>query len=101
MTRKMATDRSRLDRRLAQLITRRGADGSGALEPMWLMIFPEGTNLSENGRAKSAAWADKQGVEDFKHLLIPRSGGMYVCAKALKGGVEWVYDCTLAYDGIP
>lgn len=68
---------------------------------MWLMMFPEGTNLGFNGRTKSAAWAKRQGRADLKHCLIPRSTGTYFCLKALGSTVEWVYDCTLAYDGIP
>ena len=100
MSRNMKTDTPRLSRRLGQL-TRRNDGGKGTLEPMWLMMFPEGTNLSKNGRAKSVKWAEKQGEKDLKYTLIPRSTGTYFCLKALNGTVEWVYDCTLAYDGVP
>ncbi len=68
---------------------------------MWLMMFPEGTNLSTNGRAKSVKWAEKKGEKDLKYTLIPRSTGTYFCLKALNETLEWVYDCTLAYDGVP
>lgn len=98
MSRKMKTDQPRLARRMSQL-TR--ADQNGKLVPMWLMMFPEGTNLGKNGRRKSSTWAKKQGISDLRHCLIPRSSGTYFCLKALEGSVEWVYDCTLAYDGVP
>jgi hypothetical protein len=75
--------------------------GSKGLDPMWLMLFPEGTNLSDNGRAKSAKWADKMGIKDMQHQLLPRSTGSFFCLNELKGTVEWVYDCTLAYEGVP
>jgi len=98
MSRKMKTDQPRLTRRLAQL-TRRDSD-TGKRRPMWLLMFPEGTNLSRNGRAASKKWADREGIDDLKYQLIPRSTGTYFCLKGLDGTVEWVYDCTIAYDGI-
>ena len=102
MSRKMAKDKPRLAHRLGQLKTRHsGPQGAQSLDPMWLLIFPEGTNLSDNGRVKSAKWAEKIGVPDMRHQLIPKSTGTYFCLNELKGTVDWVYDCTLAYEGIP
>ena len=98
MARRFATDSVRLSRRLNQL-SLRSSDGS--LSPMWLLMFPEGTNLSRNGRAASKKWADKSNGQDLRYALIPRSMGTWVCLKALKGSIEWVYDATLAYDGVP
>lgn len=68
---------------------------------MWLLIFPEGTNASDNGRRKSAQWAEKTGIKDMEHQLLPRSTGMFFCLNELDGTVDYVYDCTLAYEGIP
>lgn len=102
MSRKMAVDQPRMAYRLNKLRTAHTApDGSSFLNPMWLLLFPEGTNLSGNGRDKSARWADKAGVKDCKHMLLPRSTGMYFVLKELQGSVEYVYDCTIAYEGIP
>ncbi|KAG0652057.1 putative acyltransferase [Hyphodiscus hymeniophilus] len=74
--------------------------GSEGLDPMWLLLFPEGTNASDNGRRRSAQWAEKTGIKDMEHQLLPRSTGMYFCLNELDGTVEYVYDCTLAYEGI-
>ncbi|KAI1182181.1 acyltransferase-domain-containing protein [Nemania serpens] len=102
MSRKMAVDRPRLAHRLRKLKTRHtNPDGQSFLDPMWLLLFPEGTNLSGNGRKKSAAWAEKSGHTDPQHLMLPRSTGMYFCLTELKGTVDYVYDCTVAYEGIP
>ncbi|KAG7117620.1 putative acyltransferase like protein [Verticillium longisporum] len=102
MSRKMATDRPRLAHRLGQLkTTQRAPDGTSFLSPMWLLLFPEGTNLALNGRTKSAAWAEKMGLRDGEHVLLPRSTGMYFCLKELGDTVDYVYDCTVAYEGIP
>lgn len=102
MSRKMATDRPRLAYRLGKLKEKKtDPQGNKYLDPMWLLLFPEGTNLSNNGRRKSAAWAAKQGLRDPDHVLLPRSTGIYFCLQELKDSVEYVYDCTVAYEGIP
>ena len=70
-------------------------------DPMWLLIFPEGTNLSAETRPKSAAWAKKSGISDMKHQLLPRTTGLQFCLEELKHTTNWLYDCTIAYEGIP
>ncbi|KAF1979623.1 acyltransferase-domain-containing protein, partial [Bimuria novae-zelandiae CBS 107.79] len=70
-------------------------------DPMWLIIFPEGTNLSATTRERSKKWADKNGLEDMKHQLLPRSTGLRFCLNELKDSTEWLYDCTIAYEGVP
>ena len=102
MSRKMAVDQPRMAHRLGKLKMQHTApDGRKYLNPMWLLLFPEGTNLSNNGRAKSAKWAEKIGIKDMQHVLLRRSTGMYFCLSELKGTVDYVYDCTVAYEGIP
>lgn len=70
-------------------------------DPMWLLIFPEGTNLSDVTRQKSAKWAEKNGVPDMKHQLLPRSTGLQFCLQELRASTNWLYDCTIAYEGVP
>ncbi|KAI0003590.1 acyltransferase-domain-containing protein [Xylariaceae sp. FL0662B] len=102
MSRKMAVDQPRLAHRLRKLKTRHtDPNGKSWLNPMWLLLFPEGTNLSSNGRVKSAQWAAKSGLKDMEHLMLPRSTGMFFCLNELKGSLEYVYDCTVAYEGVP
>ncbi|KAI1368127.1 acyltransferase-domain-containing protein [Xylaria arbuscula] len=102
LSRKMAVDRPRLAHRLEKLkMHHTGPDGNSYLDPMWLLLFPEGTNLSGNGRKKSASWAEKSGLKDAQHVMLPRSTGMYFCLTELKGTVDYVYDCTVAYEGVP
>ncbi|EFX00735.1 phospholipid/glycerol acyltransferase [Grosmannia clavigera kw1407] len=101
MSRKMAIDRPRMAHRLQKLRAEH-LDPSGNVyyDPMWLLLFPEGTNSSNNGRVKSAKWAEKTGIKDTEHVLLPRSTGMYYCLSELKGSVDYVYDCTVAYEGV-
>ena len=69
--------------------------------PMWLLIFPEGTNLAKDTRERSKEWADKNSLEDMKHQLLPRSKGLQFSLQRLKDTTEWLYDCTIGYEGIP
>lgn len=103
MARHWEKDKSRLQHRLQKLKSRHSGplSGQAGLDPMWLIIFPEGTNLSANTRKNSAKWAEKQGIPDLKHQLLPRSTGLYFCLRELKDTVDWVYDCTMAYEGVP
>ncbi|KAI0160088.1 acyltransferase-domain-containing protein [Hypoxylon sp. FL1284] len=102
MSRKMAVDQPRLAHRLSKLRTQHtDPDGKSYMNPMWLLLFPEGTNLSNNGRNNSAKWAAKTGLRDMEHTLLPRSTGMFFCLNELKGTVDYVYDCTVAYEGVP
>ena len=103
MARNWQKDKPRMHHRLQQLKSKhRGPlSGSQNLDPMWLLIFPEGTNLSGNTRKRSKAWAEKNNMKDFEHQLIPRSLGLQYCLLELQGTVEWIYDCTIAYEGIP
>ncbi|KAM6509285.1 hypothetical protein FSOLCH5_012286 [Fusarium solani] len=102
MSRKMATDQPRLAYRLNKLKQRKvDPNGKSYMDPMWLLLFPEGTNLSRNGRRKSAGWAAKNDLKDPDHVMLPRSTGMFFCLNELKGTMDYVYDCTVAYEGIP
>lgn len=103
LSRKWATDEARFKYRINKLNTRhRGPlSGSQSLDPVWLLIFPEGTNMSKNGRINSKKWAEKTGVEDLQHLLLPRHTGLQYCLQGLNGTLDWIYDCTLVYEGIP
>jgi 1-acyl-sn-glycerol-3-phosphate acyltransferase len=103
MKRNWASDKVRLQHRLKKLKTRHGGPmaGSGSLDPMWLLIYPEGTNLSANTRTKSKKWAEKNSIPDLKRQLLPRSTGLFFCLQELRGTVDWIYDCTVAYEGTP
>jgi len=51
MSRKMATDQPRLAYRLNKLKQKKtDPKGKPYLDPMWLLLFPEGTNLSAQYR---------------------------------------------------
>lgn len=60
MHRSWAADKDHLTQSLGDLARQATAPGSRA--PLWLLIFPEGTITSDDERAKSVRYADKQGV---------------------------------------
>lgn len=105
LSRKWATDKERFTYRLRKLSIRHPSAATPSnptgLNPMWLLIFPEGTNLSNNGRIASAKWAAKTNIPDLRHALLPRSTGLSYCLQELRGSVDYMYDCTLAYEGVP
>lgn len=70
-------------------------------DPMWLMMFPEGTNLADSTREASKKWAEKNGIDDMRHMLLPRSTGLQFILQELRKTVDYVYDCTIAYEGVP
>lgn len=103
MARKWLSDKPRLQHRLEKLKTKHEGSKSEDPEydPMWLLIFPEGTNLSINTKRRSDAYGKKVGIPPLRHALLPRSTGLFFCLQQLKGTVDWVYDCTVAYEGPP
>lgn len=69
--------------------------------PMMLVIFPEGTLVSRETRPFSERYAKKMEIDDLKNVLLPRSTGLRFCLDKLQSGVEYVYDFTIGYEGIP
>ncbi|KAK2785051.1 hypothetical protein FQN52_008773 [Onygenales sp. PD_12] len=103
MARKWASDKPRLQHRLEKLKTyhQGPTPGSQLLDPMWLLIFPEGTNLSKNTKGISDRYGAKQGLPPFRHQILPRSTGLFFCLQQLRGTLDYVYDCTIGYEGPP
>ncbi|KAG0082820.1 hypothetical protein BGZ92_011375, partial [Podila epicladia] len=75
-------------------------DRVNAKDPLWLVVFPEGTVVSKGTRKRSSAFAEKAGLIDHRHVLLPRTSGLFVCINKLRGSVEYVYDATVGYSGI-
>ena len=44
-------------------------------EPLQLLIFPEGTDLTENCTARSNEFAKKNGLQKYENVLHPRTTG--------------------------
>ncbi|KAI8337434.1 acyltransferase-domain-containing protein [Chlamydoabsidia padenii] len=68
--------------------------------PLWLLVYPEGTIISENTRKKSKDYAEKNDLKDTRYTLLPRSSGLHLCIESLGDSVEWLYDLTIGYCGV-
>ncbi|XP_064603297.1 lysocardiolipin acyltransferase 1-like [Liolophura sinensis] len=64
-----------------------------------ILLFPEGTDLTETTRARSDEFARKENLLSYQHVLHPRTTGfVYMAKKMMKGnGLGHVTDITIAY----
>ncbi|KAK9369897.1 acyltransferase-domain-containing protein [Lipomyces kononenkoae] len=92
MSRKWENDESRLKKALSEI-------NNDSQWPAWLLIFPEGTNFTQNGINNSRKYAQKFNFQEPQHLLLPRARGLYYVLKSFN--VPYLYDCTVAYEGVP
>ncbi|GAA5923357.1 hypothetical protein JCM1841_006495 [Sporobolomyces salmonicolor] len=97
LDRKWASDKEPFRRQL-EGIARTTRDG-GERERLAFLIFPEGTIVTENTRGISTKFAEKTGVSHPKHLLLPRSTGLFFALRHLARTVPSLHliDLTLAY----
>ncbi|RKP10704.1 acyltransferase-domain-containing protein [Thamnocephalis sphaerospora] len=97
LRRQWGADRANITARLE-----RAKGGWERDNPLALLIFPEGTVLSEGTRSKMYAFAKK--TDQFKlpkHCLLPRVTGLYhILDKLQDGNVDYLYDLTMAFSGL-
>lgn len=113
LKRSWAADRLNLTHSLKRLV--RATFEQGKRHPLWLVIFPEGTITSDNERAKSLRYAQREGIvssglnrtysrqDDFEAVLLPRSTGLLFCLRTLLPEVPdlKLLDVTIGYPGVP
>ncbi|ESW97278.1 hypothetical protein KL918_000885 [Ogataea parapolymorpha] len=89
LNRKWDLDRSYMIQRFAHL---------SSVKKHWLLIFPEGTNLSPNTKPRSDDFMTRQHL-DFKldHVLLPRVKGLYLACKHMHKKTNLILDFTMAY----
>ncbi|KGN62570.1 probable 1-acyl-sn-glycerol-3-phosphate acyltransferase 4 [Cucumis sativus] len=66
-------------------------------DPLWLAVFPEGTDFTEAKCKKSQAYAAEVGLPVLKNVLLPKARGFCACLQTLRGSLDAVYDLTIAY----
>ncbi|XP_061115013.1 lysocardiolipin acyltransferase 1 [Conger conger] len=68
-------------------------------EPLQLLMFPEGTDLTENTRARSDDFAQKNGLPKYEYVLHPRTTGFTFIVDTLRKGdnLDAIHDITVAY----
>ncbi|XP_053315799.1 lysocardiolipin acyltransferase 1 [Spea bombifrons] len=68
-------------------------------EPLQLLIFPEGTDLTENTKARSDDFAVKNDLQKYEYVLHPRTTGFTFIVDRLREGnnLDAIHDITVAY----
>jgi 1-acyl-sn-glycerol-3-phosphate acyltransferase len=67
---------------------------------LWLMIFPEGTLISDQTMEVNLQYAEKAGLTEIpQYQLLPRATGLEFCLRHLHPCLNAVYDITMAYEG--
>ncbi|CAG8528425.1 28129_t:CDS:2 [Dentiscutata erythropus] len=92
LKRNWASDKDNLTKKLNEV-----ADSD---DPMWLLIFPEGTLVSKETRGWSQSYAAKIGVDDNVHCLLPHATGLHFCSQTLRKSVHYIYDLTIGFEGV-
>lgn len=68
--------------------------------PVQLLLFPEGTDLSQANRKRDRDYAEKNGLKVYNHVLHPRSLGFVSCVQQMNwDGPVAVCDITIGYKG--
>jgi len=67
------------------------------------ILYPEGTFTSKDTRPRSKKYADKLGIPDMRHAILPRSTGLHYSLRSLAPRIPGLkmIDITMAYPGIP
>ncbi|KAL0950932.1 hypothetical protein HGRIS_007688 [Hohenbuehelia grisea] len=99
LARSWASDRLQLATKLSEL----GREAQQEDKPFWFLLYPEGTVVSVNTRPVSKKFADKQGILDMTHVLLPRSTGLHYSLRSLAPRLPKLklIDATVVYPGIP
>ncbi|XP_030051977.1 lysocardiolipin acyltransferase 1 [Microcaecilia unicolor] len=68
-------------------------------EPLQILIFPEGTDLTENTKARSNKYAEQNGLQKYDYVIHPRTTGFtFVVQRLIEGqNLDAIHDITVAY----
>ncbi|KAI4387684.1 hypothetical protein MLD38_000097 [Melastoma candidum] len=66
-------------------------------DPLWLVLFPEGTDYTEQKCIKSQKYASENGLPLLKNVLLPKTKGFEACLRELRASLDAVYDLTIGY----
>ncbi|CAA0827417.1 Probable 1-acyl-sn-glycerol-3-phosphate acyltransferase 4 [Striga hermonthica] len=66
-------------------------------DPLWLAVFPEGTDYTEKKCKNNQKFAIENGLPVLKNVLVPKTRGFLACLEILRVSLDAVYDVTIAY----
>jgi len=72
--------------------------GSTTKRNFCLVMYPEGTRVSEKKLAESQEFAKSRGMLVLKHVLVPRVKGLLATFERLRSEIDAVVDITVGYN---
>ncbi|XP_012275220.1 1-acyl-sn-glycerol-3-phosphate acyltransferase gamma [Orussus abietinus] len=66
-------------------------------DPIWLLLYAEGTRFTPEKREASQRFAREKGLPVLKYHLTPRTKGFTASVPYMKGKIPAVYDVQLAF----
>ncbi|XP_023018005.1 1-acyl-sn-glycerol-3-phosphate acyltransferase gamma [Leptinotarsa decemlineata] len=66
-------------------------------DPIWLLLFPEGTRFTKKKHEAAIEFAKKQNLPQLKYHLLPRTKGFVASLPSMIGKVPAIYDIELAF----
>ncbi|XP_021896673.1 probable 1-acyl-sn-glycerol-3-phosphate acyltransferase 5 isoform X1 [Carica papaya] len=66
-------------------------------DPLWLALFPEGTDFTNQKCIRSKKYAAERGLPILNNVLLPKTKGFHACLEELRGSLDAVYDVTIGY----
>ncbi|KAH9289724.1 hypothetical protein KI387_033841, partial [Taxus chinensis] len=57
-------------------------------DPLWLVLFPEGTDFTEQKCRRSQQFAKEHGLPVLSNVLLPRTKGFTSCLALLRGSMD-------------
>ncbi|XP_050235138.1 probable 1-acyl-sn-glycerol-3-phosphate acyltransferase 5 [Mercurialis annua] len=66
-------------------------------DPLWLALFPEGTDFTHQKCERSKKYAAENGLPIMNNVLLPKTKGFYACLEDLRSRLDAVYDVTIGY----
>lgn len=66
-------------------------------DPIWLLLFPEGTRYTPKKHQISLEYARKNNLPELKHHLLPRTKGFVASLPSMRGKIPAIYDTLVAF----
>jgi len=81
-----------------QVIDRKLREFYSYPNPVWMLLYAEGTRFTPSKHAASMQFARERGLPVLKRHLIPRTRGFVQCVRSVHGHFPAIYDVTVAFN---
>ncbi|GLV40868.1 1-Acylglycerol-3-phosphate O-acyltransferase 4 [Carabus blaptoides fortunei] len=67
-------------------------------DPIWLVLYPEGTRFTKAKHEIAIKYAEQNGLPQLKHHLNPRTKGFLTSLSPMRNKMDALYDITIAFN---